>query len=384
MRKSLLFVSLVLLGSAGTVWAGDGLGDLVVVRPGTGDPAGGVWMYYNSGGQTFDFTAYWGSIESDPLDTPLAGDFTGDGYADLLRYRDGNGISGDVNEFDQIWVYRNTTGEGTEGLEYDGRWLNGSAWDDGDYLVAGDWNGDGITDIMVFRPTAGIWQFGNWLYIGTGTGFDYLGYWGKFGLEPNDRIIAGDFDGDGYCDVMALRNGNGIVGHPNEFDQGFVWINGLSDDPNTSYPGWMGDWPAGRWFNGDMWDDTEFDFVQAADVTGDGYADLIVTRDGNGIVGDPKEFDKAEVYKNVLPDEGVAGVWYDGPYLNGQAWDDGDHRFFADFGPQPAPPQCGDANHPHPMGDLNQDCYVNWEDFTLFAEHWLECTDPDPPCNYNP
>jgi len=26
--------------------------------------------------------------------------------------------------------------------------------------------------------------------------------------------------------------------------------------------------------------------------------------------------------------------------------------------------------------DLNDDCYVNWSDFTLFAQNWLRCTDP--------
>jgi len=39
---------------------------------------------------------------------------------------------------------------------------------------------------------------------------------------------------------------------------------------------------------------------------------------------------------------------------------------------------CGDANHPFPAGDLNQDCRVNWSDFGAFASGWLDegCTDP--------
>jgi len=33
------------------------------------------------------------------------------------------------------------------------------------------------------------------------------------------------------------------------------------------------------------------------------------------------------------------------------------------------------------LADLNQDCYVNWADFTLFADQWLACNDPqDPNC----
>jgi len=81
------------------------------------------------------------------------------------------------------------------------------------------------------------------------------------------------------------------------------------------------------------------------------------------------------------------------------------------------PACCGDADHPYPVGDLNFDCYVNWydlwtfgeqwldvcagpnwcmgadishdsnvklNDFATFAGHWLDCTDPQMPCGYNP
>jgi len=38
---------------------------------------------------------------------------------------------------------------------------------------------------------------------------------------------------------------------------------------------------------------------------------------------------------------------------------------------------CGDVNHPHPVGDVNQDCRVNMLDLALVASHWLDCTHPD-------
>ena len=81
-------------------------------------------------------------------------------------------------------------------------------------------------------------------------------------------------------------------------------------------------------------------------------------------------------------------------------------------------PACGDAGHPYPAGDLNADCYVNFEDlyvfvgqwlasgcvtpgwcggadlnqetnvnlrdFVIFANNWMNCTDPMPPCCCNP
>jgi len=47
-------------------------------------------------------------------------------------------------------------------------------------------------------------------------------------------------------------------------------------------------------------------------------------------------------------------------------------------------PECGYGQWAYRSADLNQDCYVDWADFGIFASHWLECTDPGPPCNYQP
>jgi len=37
-------------------------------------------------------------------------------------------------------------------------------------------------------------------------------------------------------------------------------------------------------------------------------------------------------------------------------------------------PTCGDPWHPYPIGDLNHDCHVDFQDFALMASHWLEST----------
>ena len=47
-------------------------------------------------------------------------------------------------------------------------------------------------------------------------------------------------------------------------------------------------------------------------------------------------------------------------------------------------PMCGDFDHPYPVGDLSEDCYVGMEDMILLAQYWLDCTDPDPPCGFTP
>ncbi len=35
---------------------------------------------------------------------------------------------------------------------------------------------------------------------------------------------------------------------------------------------------------------------------------------------------------------------------------------------------CGDCKHPYPTGDIDKNCRVDFRDFALLVEHWLECT----------
>jgi hypothetical protein len=37
---------------------------------------------------------------------------------------------------------------------------------------------------------------------------------------------------------------------------------------------------------------------------------------------------------------------------------------------------CGDPNHPYPVGDLNQDCRVDFLDLAILASHWMEDNSP--------
>jgi len=47
----------------------------------------------------------------------------------------------------------------------------------------------------------------------------------------------------------------------------------------------------------------------------------------------------------------------------------------------PEPQQCGDPGTYYFGGDINKDCYVDFEDFALFTAGWLGCTNPaDPNC----
>lgn len=77
-----------------------------------------------------------------PGDVPVTGDFDGDHIADLVVYRPSTGA----------WLMRLSTRQFSAFSTVTVYW--GQA---GDVPMPGDYDGDGITDLAVFRPSTGVW-----------------------------------------------------------------------------------------------------------------------------------------------------------------------------------------------------------------------------------
>ena len=145
---------------------GDGKADLAVFRPTTAQ-----WFILRStfGGELVPLGA--------PGDVPLQGDFDGDGKTDLAVFRPSTAT---------WYILRSQLGPET--IQFGAPNL--------DIPIPADYDGDGRTDLAVYRPTTG-----QWLIIQSSAGAKVV----QFGMPNVDRPEPGDYDGDGKADLAVFR-----------------------------------------------------------------------------------------------------------------------------------------------------------------------------------
>jgi hypothetical protein len=138
-------------------------------------------------------------------------DFDGDGKTDLSVFRASEG---------NWYVNRSTAGFGVV------NWGVST-----DLATPGDYDGDGKTDFAIFRPSTGYW----WILRSSDLGYSAT----PFG-QNGDIPVTGDYDGDGKTDLAVFRQSN----------NGWYIANSTGGYTILSF-GTLGDVPVRADYNGD-------------------------------------------------------------------------------------------------------------------------------------
>jgi hypothetical protein len=162
---------------------GDGKTDLAIVRSSGGNRF--WWILRSTGGID---NQQWG------LDTDFVtpGDYDGDGKFDIAVTRPGATLTS------QAYFYVLGSKDG----------YFGAPWGiSSDYVVPGDYDGDGKTDFAVVREGASPTSPLVWWILRS----DGLGIMSKeFGVTADDYLTQGDYDGDGKTEIAVWRKTDGM------------------------------------------------------------------------------------------------------------------------------------------------------------------------------
>jgi len=247
-RRARRLVSVVLAAFLGTVgvvmvagpaWAdwkkdfnGDGRGDLLALFDyGSGNT--GLWVFPGApnqpNGQPGQIGAYmaWDSGPGNywiSVTKNVAGDFNGDGRTDIMSLYDyGNGAAG-------LFVIPGTGGSGPNATDAYRVWYvpQGNFWSSVVKVAAGDVDGDGKDDLLAMYNypdnSFGIWVFPGTTSVGDGSSNPYMSYQSPDHWFPLSEVefTAGDVNGDGHDDLVGLWD------YPNTISILWVWPGGPS------------------------------------------------------------------------------------------------------------------------------------------------------------
>jgi hypothetical protein len=177
----------------------------------------------------------WGGLARH--DELFVGDLSGDGKDDLVIF------NGDDWSMAYVGLFRATTGGYSMTARYDGDIPGWGGLARNDRLIVGDFDGDGRDDVFIFNgddwsmPYLGMFR-------SAGSGLSYVNRYdgdvpGWGGLARHDRFFAADMNADGRCDLWAWNHQDWNQEYLGRMVSGG---NGLS----ASFIGdWVGEWNLG-------------------------------------------------------------------------------------------------------------------------------------------
>ena len=210
------------------------------------------------------------------------GDFNGDGKTDLVNIFNDNGLmSADIH-----------TSNGTGFQIQRGETKAGGFWD-AQKWATGDFNGDGKTDLVNIFNDNGVMSAD--VHLSSGTGFK-IQRWetAAGGFWDAQKWLSADVNGDGKADLINIFNDNGSTS---------VDVH-LSTGTGFQIQRW--ETKAGGFWDAQQW--------SAADVDGDGKADLINAFNDNGLMSADVHISTGTGFQIQRWETKAGGFW------DGQKW----------------------------------------------------------------
>jgi hypothetical protein len=230
--------------------SGDGAADLLTVHT-----DGKLYYYPNniktSNGVPFGNATWasqgatWGGVKH-----MSAGDISGDKHSDLMVVDAGN----------KLYYYPNNI-RTSSGVPFgNATWASqGATWGGVKHMSAGDVSGDGFADLMVIDADGKLYYYPN--NINGGNGVPFTGAaWASTGATWGGvkHMSTADVSGDGFADLLVVDGDGKLYYYPNNINSG----NGVPFG-NAAWASQAATWGG-------------VTAVSAGDISGDGFADLMV------------------------------------------------------------------------------------------------------------